>query len=218
MTRSLTTSAYRTALSAVLPLVPRGSGNTSFLGAAAPIPTLAGGGGGGGSSSGGSGTTTATKLSYTDPSSGAYQLKKNSTLSTNTHLVLDVVGDGSTTGAGLAFALNVDTTRTTGWTKVISADAQLVENGTVLNLGAGTAALKATTATTGSTQTLSAAVTQKGTAGSVALNGALARVAVDLKTGATPGSVTLSVVKAQVLDSTGTIGSATVATGTLSAQ
>ena len=34
---------------------------------------------------------------------------------------------------------------------------------------------------------------QKGLAGSVALNGPLARVSVDLKSGATPGSVTLAV-------------------------
>ncbi|HJW09029.1 MAG TPA: hypothetical protein VJ483_05295 [Holophagaceae bacterium] len=189
-----------------------------FLGAAALALTLACGGGGGGGGTTSTPPPSATKLVYTDPSAGAYQLKKNATLSTNTHLVLDLVGDGSTTGAGLAFSLSVDTTRVTGWTKVAAADAFLVENGTVLNLGAGTPIMKSTTAAAGGTQTLSAAVAQKGFAGSVALNGPLARVAVDLKNGAMPGSITLTVVKASVLNSAGTIASAAVTAGSLSAQ
>jgi hypothetical protein len=191
---------------------------SSLLGASAVALTLACGGGGGGSSSGPSGSVSATKLVYTNPTSGAYQWQQDMTLSTNTHLVLDLVGDGSTTGAGVAFSMNVDTTRTTGWTKVASGDAQLTQNGNVLNLGSGTPILKATTATAGSTQTLSAALAQKGTAGSLPLNGVLARVAVDLKSGAAPGSVPLSMVKAQALASTGTVSAATVSVGTLAAQ
>ena len=191
---------------------------SSLFGASALALLTACGGGGGGSSSGGGGTTTATKLVYTNPTSGAYQLQQNATLSTPTHLVLDVVGDGSASGAGLAFSFTVATTRVSGWTKAAAADAQLVENGTVLNLGSGTPILKATTASGSGTQTLSAAVAQKGTAGSLALNGPLARVALDLKTGATPGSVTLTLVKAQVLGSTGTVSNATIAVGTLAAQ
>ncbi|HJU83570.1 MAG TPA: hypothetical protein VJ600_05125 [Holophagaceae bacterium] len=191
---------------------------SSLLGASALALLVACGGGGGSDSGGTTPPANATKLVYTNPTSGAYQLQQNTTLSTPTHLVLDVVGNGSANGAGLAFSFSLGTTRVTGWTKVASADTQLVENGNVLNLGAGTPILKATTVSASGTQTLSAAVAQKGTAGSVSLNGALALVALDLRSGTTPGSVPLSLVKAQVLDSTGTVSNATIAVGTLAAQ
>lgn len=68
------------------------------------IPTLLLGallacGGGGGSSP--AGPTTATKLTYTNPTSGDYQLKQNTTLSTGTHLVLELWGPAATSGCGI---------------------------------------------------------------------------------------------------------------------
>ena len=85
-------------------------------------------------------------------------------------------------------------------------------------LGAGTPILKATTITAGTIQTLSATVAQKGTAGSLALNGPLARIALDLKSSVLPGAVTLTFIKAQVLGSTGTVSATSISTGALAAQ
>lgn len=188
------------------------------------IPTLLGAfslalliacGGGGGSTPPPPPAPTATSLVYTDPTSGTYQLKKNTTLSTATHLVLDVVGSGAPSGAAFAFTLSTDATRST-WAKVDAADSQQIQNGTVLSLGTGSQAIKAKV-TAG---TLQGVVGQKGTGASVALNGVLARVALDLRTGAPLGAASpaLSATKAQILQADGTITTVTLTPGTLSAN
>jgi hypothetical protein len=187
---------------------------STILGATALLLLTACGGGGGGSTTP-QGPTTASSLAYTDPTSGTYQLKKNTTLSTPTHLVLDLVATSAGSGTGVAFHLTADTTRVT-WAKVQSADAQLVQNGAVFTLGGGVAALKGKA----SGQVLQAAVSQKGLGSPVTLNGVLARVALDLNAGVTPGSVSLSPVsgKTQALLSGGTTPDITVTVGTLAAQ
>jgi len=167
---------------------------------------------------GGGGTTPpppppATTLAYTDPTTGVYQLKKNTSLSTATHLVLDVVGVGAPSGAAIAFSLTTDTTRTS-WAKVTGTDAEYVQNGTVVTLGTAPLALKGKV----SGASLQGAVGQKGTAGSVSLNGVLARVALDLKSGAPLGSATFTASKAQILQADGTITTVTLVPGTLSAN
>lgn len=156
--------------------------------------------------------TTATGLAYTDPTSGTYQIKKNTALSTSTHLVLDIVGVGAPSGAALAFTLSTDTTRSS-WAKVDATDVEYVQNGAVLTLGAAPQAIKGKVA--GSV--LQGIVGQKGTVGSVSLNGVLARVALDFKTGAPLGaaSPSLSATKAQILQSDGTITTVTLTPGTL---
>lgn len=156
---------------------------------------------------------TATALAYTDPTSGVYQLKKNTTLSTATHLVLDVVGVGAPSGAAVAFTLSTDTARTS-WAKVSGTDTEYVQNGAVLTLGTAPLALKGKI----SGALLQGAVGQKGTAGSVSLNGVLARVALDLKTGAPLGAATLTAPKAQILQADGTITTVTLVPGTLSSN
>ena len=154
----------------------------------------------------------AASLAYTDPASGMYQLKRNATLSTATHLVLDLVGSGAPSGTAVAFTLTSDASFTS-WSKVATADAELVQNGAVLTLGSGALALKAKVVG----PTLQAVVGQKGLGAPVALNGVLARVALDLKAGAPKGTVALASPKAQVLTGA-TIGAATIAVGTLAAQ
>ncbi|HJW33580.1 MAG TPA: hypothetical protein VJ505_09480 [Holophagaceae bacterium] len=184
-----------------------------FAGTTLILSLACGGGGGGG------GTTTtppappATTLAYTDPTSGMYQVKKNAGLSTSTHLVLDVVGAGAPNGAGLAFTLTADATRLT-WTKVALADAEYIQNGAVLTLGSAPLPLKGKV----SGSTLVGGLGQKGLGGSVALNGVLARFAVDLKASAPKGTAALAQTKAQVLQSDGTISAITLTFGTLSAN
>ncbi len=155
----------------------------------------------------------ATALAWTDPVSGTYQLKKNAGLSTATHLVFDLTGVGAPAGSGLAFTLSADAAFA-AWTKVAAADTELIQNGTVLALGTGVLALrgKATGAL------LQGVTAKKGLGGAVALNGVLARVALDLKPGAAKGAVALSATKAQVLLADGSLSAVAIAAGTLTAQ
>lgn len=155
----------------------------------------------------------ATSLTYTDPSTGTYQVKKNAGLSTSTHIVFDVVGSGAPTGAGLAFSLTADATRLT-WAKVAPADPEYIQNGAVLTLGSAPLPLKGKV--TGNV--LVGGLGQKGLAGSVALNGVLTRFAVDLKAGAPTGAAALAQTKAQVLQSDGTLATVTLTFGTLTAN
>jgi hypothetical protein len=161
-----------------------------------------------------------TGLAYTDPTTGTYQLKKNATLSTASHLVLDLVGPSSGTGAGVTLTLSADTTKVT-WVDVPAGGttAVLMQNGTQFSLGTGIPIQKARA--TGNV--LQATVAQKNPTAAVPLNGALIRVALDLKPGlglAQGTTITLSAdaVKSQVLDGTGAITPVTVSVGTLTAQ
>lgn len=187
----------------------------SILGGSVLLGLVACGGGGGGSDT----PKTASSLTYTDPTSGEYQLKKNTNLSTANKLVLDLVannaGNGAGNGAGVAFHLTADTTKV-AWAKVADSDAEYVKNGAVFNLGNAPQALKGKVAG----NLLQVAVSQKGVADSKPLNGVLASVALSLKTGVTPGTVNLEVVsgKAQGLSSTGDIGAITITKGALAAE
>lgn len=162
-------------------------------------------------------TRTAGTLAYTDPAAGTYRLVRNATLSTTTHLVLDLLGPVGTSGRGVGFYLSADTTKV-NWVKVSGADAELVQNG-AFTLGAGTQLLKAKA--TG--DVLQAGVYQKGSAvPAVAFTatGALARVALDLKGNPALGAITFSAVapKAVVLPDTGPQTLITISVGTLTAQ
>ena len=59
---------------------------------------------------------------------------------------------------------------------------------------------------------------KKGLGGAVALNGVLARVALDLKASAPKGAVALSATKAQVLLADGSLSPASIVAGVLTAQ
>lgn len=159
----------------------------------------------------------AATLAYTDPTTGTYQLKKNTTLSTAGHLVLDLVGPAAATGTGVTATFSADTTKVT-WVNVAAADpaGTYVQNGTAFTLGAAPQILKGKV--TGNN--LQVAVAQKGTAGPVALNVPLLRIALDLKASQPTGAVTFSAdsTKCQIVDGTGTITGITVTVGTLSAQ
>ena len=160
----------------------------------------------------------ATTLAYTDPTTGTYLLKKKATLSTATHLVLDLTGPAATTGTGVLATLSADTTKVT-WVNVASTDAAntFVQNGTAFNLGTGTQVLKGKV--TGNV--LQAVAAQKGTASPTALNVPLLRIALDLKASQPTGAITFTAdaAKCQVLDgATGSPTTITVSVGTLTAQ
>jgi hypothetical protein len=156
-------------------------------------------------------------LSYTDPTTGTYLLKKNATLSTGTHLVLDLVGPAAATGTGVSATFSADTTKVT-WVNVAATDAAntFVQNGTAFNLGTAPQILKGKV--TGTVLQVTAA--QKGTGSPVALNVPLLRIALDLKASQPTGTITFTAdaAKCQVLDGTGTISPITVSVGTLTAQ
>lgn len=159
----------------------------------------------------------ATSLAYTDPTSGTYQLKKNSTLSSDSHLVLDLVGPAAATGSGVTAAFSADTTKVT-WVNVAAGDpaGTFVKNGTAFTLGSAPQILKGKVTGT----VLQVAAAQKGTGSPVALNVPLLSIALDLKAAQLPGAITLTAdaAKCQVLDGTGTLSAITVTVGSLSAQ
>jgi hypothetical protein len=179
---------------------------------------LACGGGGGGSTP--APTPTATGLAYTDPASGTYLLKKDTTLSSGSHLVLDLVGPATGTASGVTLTLNADTTRVT-WVDVPAGGSTttLVQNGTQFTLGTGTPILKGKASGTA----LQATVAQKAPTAAASQNGVLLRVALDLKANlalpqGTAITLTADGTKSQVLDGTGAISAITVSVGTLTAQ
>lgn len=162
-------------------------------------------------------TPLASTLAYIDPTTGTYQLKKNTTLSTATHLVLDLVGPAATTGSGVSASFTVDTAKVS-WSNVASSDPAntFVQNGVAFSLGSAPLILKGKV----SAGVLQVVASQKGFASPVSLNQPLLRVALDLKASQATGGVTLSAdsAKCQVLDGTGAITSITVSVGTLAAQ
>lgn len=100
-----------------------------FLCLALAILLACGGGGGKRGSSGLLGPANATRLTYTAHTNpGPYQLLQDTALSSDTHMVLKVVGPSGTSGRGIAFYCTADPTKVT-WAKVASSDSQLVAKG-----------------------------------------------------------------------------------------
>jgi hypothetical protein len=158
-------------------------------------------------------------LNYTDPPAGTgFRFVRNESLSTPTHLVLDLVASGQATqSAGLTFAILCNSSNRFEWAKVSSSDPMLIQNGTVFNLGTAPLALKSTV----SESQLKALVSQKGIANLKDLNsGVLARIALDVKQDVTPGDANFLVNFFQVISATGAVtnvNSSSVALGTLTA-
>jgi hypothetical protein len=181
------------------------------------IPTLAGAsallllsacGGGGGGSSTPSGPTYATKLVYTNPSSGAYQLVSDPASSGGT-LVLDLV---STTGApvsGVSFSFSADSA------KAVWPASGAVQNG-AFDLGTGAQALVSKVSGT----ELQGAVSQKGTASPITPTSTtvLAKITLTLKPHVGLGTVTFTDSgKGAFLDGSGVHATA-IAVGQLKAR
>ncbi|GLH72762.1 hypothetical protein GETHLI_12640 [Geothrix limicola] len=183
----------------------------SFLSCAALVLLVACGGGS--SKPAPKPVTSASKLVYTDPTSGDYRLVKDSS-STDTHLVLNLMGPSTgTLGRGVAFYLNTDSALVT-WSKVASADAEFAQGPLFTD--------KLKTKVTGGE--LQVGSFQKGRGAAAANIGAttvLAHVALDLKTGTTPGAVSLAspADKAVLIPDTGdALTPIAITAGTLLAQ
>ena len=116
--------------------------------------------------------TIADTLTYTNPTSGTYTLVRNTTKSTATHLVLDLLGPaGSVSGVGCY--LTADQTKVT-WTTVDAGDSEKAKSTTFTS----TIVSRKVTG-----DTLQAGVYQKGTTAAVSATTStvLASVALDLK-------------------------------------
>lgn len=173
---------------------------------------------GGGSSPAPSGPTAATKLVYTDPATGTYQLKQNTALSNGPHLVLELWGPSGATGSGVTVAFTLGGTAA-AWHNVNAADAPgtFVAKGTVFDLGAGIPIIRATA----NGGTLIATVAEKGVASPKPLNKPMLQVAVDLQPGAAPGAVatlTPDPKKCMVLLPDGTMSTIAITASTITAQ
>ena len=123
---------------------------------------------------GGGGQPAPPGLVYTDPPAAGYRFVRNATLSTPTHLVLDLVGPGGDRGRGVTFALTL-APGPVAWAKVAPGDPQYLQN-LLFDLGAGLPLLKSDLQ---GQATLLADLFQKGPGNDKALAGPLCRVALD---------------------------------------
>ncbi len=164
----------------------------------------------------GKGTTAApapaASLAYAAPAAAGYQLVRDPS-STNTHLVLGLVGPQGTQVRGAVLSLNVDGSMV-AWANPGGSDPYIRE-GQALSLGTGTKLLKSQL----SGSTLQTAIFQKGSAPAATLGSQpILSVALDLKAGAPKGAINLSSASAQILDAAGATQAITVAVGSLSVQ
>lgn len=159
---------------------------------------------------------TATRLDYTDPTSGTYRLVKGAT-STPAHLVLDLMGPAGTLATGVGFILSADSSKV-AWSNPASTDTILAHN-SLFDLG--TAPQLAVAKSSGNQ--LQVGFYQKGTTKPVVTLTAasiLASVAVDLKPNVPLGAVTFSAIsgKAVLINGTATPAAIVISSGTLTAN
>lgn len=161
------------------------------------LGALLGCGGGGGTTTPPPGPTVGSAIVYTNPvgvPATAFSLVRNAALSTpGTHLVLDLFGPANTvTGSGVVLTLTLDTTKAT-WSSAPVSNGNLFASNPQ---GAPIVKVKVTGGT------LQVVVTEHSLTTPKALNGALLRVALDLKpdqpVGATIG-LGADLAKSQVL-------------------
>jgi len=162
--------------------------------------------------------TPASSLSYQDPTAAGFRLVKNTTTSTSTRLVLDLIGPSSTTTAkGVAFFLTTDTSKVT-WVHPSGSSGSCIAVGTVFPLGSAPKLL----ADKVNGNQLQVGIFQKGTTATTLGNAPILSLALDLKGAAVPkGTVSLSPASAnpaKVLNADGTLSDITINVGTLSAQ
>ncbi len=159
--------------------------------------------------------TATTGFTYVDPTSPGWRLVKNAALSTESRLVLDLVGPAEKSGRGVDLSLATDSRAP--WAMLASGDSAHVRNN-AFDLGSGPQLFKSSV----KGSTLSVGVFQKGdTAPVVALDKALLSVGMDLTSlGPTVGKgpVAFRVLKAHALSDTGTLGPIDVAVGTLTLE
>ena len=174
-----------------------------------------GGGGGGGTSPQPSQPAKAAGLVYTDPAGSGFRLIRDAG-STNTKLILRLVGPAASTGRGVAFTFMVDPALA-DLVKVADADPEFVQNGEAFVLGDAPRFLKGIK----QNGTLRVTVSQKGQGSARALDAALLKVAIQFKAaaGLSAGTaIPISVTEGEYLPATGGPVAMTVSTGSLKAQ
>jgi hypothetical protein len=133
-----------------------------------------------------SAATTLTYLNPTGVPATSYFLTRNSSLSTDTHLVLDLHGPATTvTGSGVVLTLTLDPSHATWGTL---AGTTPVANGSVFLSNLGGEPVVKGRISGGNLQVL---VTERGTGSAKPFIGPLLQIALDLKAGQTKGSVIL---------------------------
>lgn len=175
-----------------------------------------GGGGGGGSTSG---SATPTLAFTTTANDGEYRFVKDTTLSTDTRLVLDLLGPKGVPARGVAVFLSADTGKvawvnpTTG-----SATGSLIVVGTQFDAGSSPAFV----ADKFSDRILQAGVFQKGGTAATYDGKSILSVALALKSGAAAGSVTFGAVGTRSIalsgDNPGVVKSLAINCGTVSVE
>lgn len=133
--------------------------------------------------------TIADRLDYTNPTSGTYTLVKDTTNSTSTHLVLNLMGPVGTPTTGVGFYLSADSTKVT-WSKPTGSDTILAHSG-LFDLGSAPQLMVGKS----SGDQIQVGFYQKGTIPSVktlTATSVLATVALDLKSNVAVGSTVWS--------------------------
>jgi hypothetical protein len=175
-----------------------------------------GGGGGGGSSSGSSTPTLEFTTTATD---NEYRFVKDTALSTDTRLVLDLLGPTGVSTRGVAVFLSADTGKVI-WVNPATGgtNGSLIEVGTQFDAGSS----PAFTADKFSDKILQAGVFQKGGTAATYDGKPILSVALALKSTAAAGTVTFGAVGTRSItlsgDNPGVVRTITIDTGTVSVE
>jgi len=173
-----------------------------------------GGGGGSGNSSPGPASPAST-LSYQNPGPTGFRLVKNAT-SSNTHLVLDLIGPTGTQAKGVAFFLAADDTKV-NWGHPSGVSGTYITPGDVFPLGNTPQLLKDKV----EGGQLQVGLFQKGGTATTLGDAPILSLALDLKGAAVTGAVRFgpqSGKQAVLLNADGTLSDITLSVGVLSAQ
>jgi hypothetical protein len=159
--------------------------------------------------------TKATGLAYTDPATGDFRLVKDAA-STNSKIILRLVGPPATAGRGVAFTLAVDPTLAV-LVRVADSDPEYIQNGDAFLLGEAPRLFK------GIKQggLLRATAAQKGVGSVRALDATLVRLALQFNpsSGVNAGvAIPITITEAQYLPASGQPWPMTITVGTLLAQ
>jgi hypothetical protein len=155
----------------------------------------------------------ATSLTYADPPASGYRLVRGAA-SSGGLLVLELRGPAGIMGRGATFSVEADAAKAE-FVKVSTADAEMAHQGDVFQLGGSPQLFKAIL----DGNALRVSLAQKGKGNPQSLDGVLARVALQLKTGAAQGAITLRVVDAKILPAADSPQEGiSIACGTLAAQ
>jgi len=165
----------------------------------------------GGGSGGGGGTTGASKLNYTNPTSGDFRLEATGGTGTGT-ITLALKGPSNVRARGANFGFTADSAKARF---VNQGGSNYASNGAVFDLGNAPRIFKAVL----DNGSVRVSMGQKGNnVGAKSLDGTIATVQLQIQSGAQSGAVSLSALPATVLLENGSEQTVTVSIGMLEAQ